>query len=84
MTIIIFDARVCHFFFYVNNNYENTNLTTPYQAEQHWQSIGIYQGLQACGSFHVKQFLNNYPDLKQKYVSIPCLYKRLPGKAIAG
>ena len=27
----------------------------------------IFEGKQACGSFHVLQFLDNYPDLKKKY-----------------
>lgn len=44
-----------------------SNLTTESQAANHWSTIGIYQGLQACGSFSVLQFLDNYPSLKQKY-----------------
>ena len=50
-----------------NSDLISNNITTEEKAANHWQNIGIIEGKQACGSFHVLQFLDNYPDLKQKY-----------------
>ena len=65
----IVDPRVYNFYFYLNTNPDLTKagITTESQAEQHWTQHGINEGRQACGSYHVLQFLDNYPDLKQKY-----------------
>eukprot|EP01084_Bolivina_argentea_P076769 139172_1 len=65
----IFDPRVYNYYFYVGTNADiiSSNITTEQKAANHWQQIGIFEGRQACGSFHVLQFLDNYPDLKKKY-----------------
>eukprot|EP01084_Bolivina_argentea_P115522 205418_1 len=65
----IFDPRVYNYYFYVTTNSDviSNNIQTEQQAANHWQKIGIFEGKQACGSFHVLQFLDNYPSLKQKY-----------------
>ena len=65
----IFDPRVYNFYFYLNTNPDliEAGINTPSQAESHWKNNGINEGRQACGSFHVLQYLDNYPDLKQKY-----------------
>ena len=67
--ISIFDPRVYNYYFYVLTNSQIilSNLTTESEAANHWSTIGIYQGLQACGSFHVLQFLNNYPNISLIY-----------------
>ena len=67
--INIYDPRVYNYYFYVTTNSDiiSSNITTEKEAANHWKTIGILQGKQACGSFHVKQFLDNYPSLKQKY-----------------
>lgn len=63
------DPRVYNFYFYLNTNPDLTaaGIKTVAQAQQHWLTFGINEGRQACGSYHVLQFLDNYPDLKQKY-----------------
>eukprot|EP01084_Bolivina_argentea_P135331 238489_1 len=64
----IFDPRVYNFYYYVQHNPELTQsqIYTVNQAAEHWQSIGIVEGLQACGSFHVLQFINNYRSIINK------------------
>eukprot|EP01084_Bolivina_argentea_P076767 139169_1 len=65
----ILDDRVYNYYFYVTTNSDiiSANITTKTESANHWQQIGVFEGKQACGSFHVLQFLDNYPDLKQKY-----------------
>ena len=65
----IFDPRVYNYYFYINTNPDlrEANLFSKEQAATHWESHGIHEGRQACGSFHSVQYLNNYPSLKQKF-----------------
>jgi hypothetical protein len=67
--IDIFDPSVYSFFFYVNTHPDLIH--PPYftfdGAKQHWQQYGIKEGRQGCGSFHTEQYLERYPDLKQKF-----------------
>eukprot|EP01084_Bolivina_argentea_P178150 307969_1 len=65
----IFDPRVYNYYFYVTTNSDiiSANITTEQKAANHWQNVGIFEGRQACGSFHVLQFLDNYPNLAKKY-----------------
>ncbi|XP_056006096.1 uncharacterized protein LOC125658973 isoform X2 [Ostrea edulis] len=57
---LVFDAL-----YYVNHNPEvvKAGIHTPEQAKNHWLTHGIDKGLQAIGSFHVKQYLRRYHDL---------------------
>ena len=66
----LLDPRVYNFYYYVQHNPELTSskMYTEQQAAQHWQNIGIVEGLQASGSFHVKQYIDNY----QQIINIQC------------
>ncbi|KAL5009904.1 hypothetical protein ScPMuIL_012209 [Solemya velum] len=52
--------------FYVQTNYDLQlhHLTSPSAARTHWLDYGIDEGRQACGSFHSKQYIERYPDIK--------------------
>jgi hypothetical protein len=65
----IFDPHVFHFYFYVNTNPDliANGILTKELAEQHWRDHGIMEGRQACGSFHTRQYLDRYPDLKKAF-----------------
>jgi hypothetical protein len=64
----IFDPHVFNPYFYANTN--SLSLLGLYSIEDiktHWNQTGVKNGLQACGSFHSKQYLDRYPDLKKKF-----------------
>ena len=64
------DPRVYNYYFYVNTNSQissNKSLWNIDNARENWINYGINNGLQGCGSYHVLQFLDNYPDIKSKY-----------------
>eukprot|EP01084_Bolivina_argentea_P178830 309089_1 len=65
----LLDPRCYNYYFYVNTNPNviQQQIYTKQQAQNHWLQYGINKGLQGCGSFHVLQFLDNYPPLKQKF-----------------
>jgi hypothetical protein len=53
-------------YFYTNNNPDVPNQSQE-DAFNHWVTYGLKEGRQACGSFHVRQYLDRYPDLKQAF-----------------
>lgn len=65
----IFDPAVYSFYFYINTNPDlmQPPIFTFEGARQHWQQYGIHEGRQASGNFHTKQYLERYPDLKQRF-----------------
>ena len=69
----LLDPRVYNFNYYVQHNPELTasKIYTAEKAATHWQTIGIVQGLQACGSFHVLQFIDNYKSIIDKQCPPP-------------
>ena len=68
-SVSIFDPRVYNYYFYINTNADlrEASLFSKAEAAQHWETYGINEGRQACGSFHVLQYLDNYPSLKEKF-----------------
>ena len=65
----LFDSRVFNHLFYVNANedLQTSGILSLESAKKHWLDIGSLEGRQACGSFHVRQFLDNYSQLSRQF-----------------
>jgi hypothetical protein len=52
------DPRVFNVYFYLTTNADLPKTWGPQEAQQHWLSHGIAEGRQACGAFHMLQYLS--------------------------
>jgi len=63
------DSRVFDWRFYLYNNPDliNAGITTESQAKSHWTYSGLSEGRQASSSFHSKQYVDKYSDIKSAF-----------------